>query len=723
MASSPDSGSTGGSGSPGGRSVKEHFSLRADPFSVPHDPRFLLGTKPIQLALMNIRGLLEQKAQLIVVTGEVGSGKTALVDATLREIQDGINTARILNPTDSWAEISREIGSQLRLRGGSLSPATMVVEQGGERVYRIIIDRAERLSADTLRHLGAYLDLQAPPDRAVHRLQLIVLTRNDTRSPIFSWISDRSHALIELQFLEPEDAQRYILRRLQMAGGQEGQIFSEPALVEIAHASMGFPGSINRLCRGCLEIAAARSLAPIDVDTVRLAQEGLAGQGLPIRRSEVGRQPVTPSPVVDNPLASGFDSIAARSQPGPGDGLDPVEFDAAMMAESVAEDEKPKRRLRAWGIGIVVILGIMAGSVGWPLLKSSAPVPEPEARIVRVEVPVEVRVEVPVPVPIVVPAPAPEPIVEVVEKPAPPPVLRKAPKPRPKPVEVARLEPKPAPVIEPRPPARAEPEPVPEVIEIVSTPAAPKSRTDLGPLPDAREVLIESFRLSRAGDHIRTVELIEHVDGGEIPHGVVKFARSNVGDRVMTLGVLEGIEGRRPIRILSIETGKVEDDRFSYRPPSGKVRRLKGKRAVDPFEGTLFDYDDFRVRQVDQYLIYQISRSQVENQVLYVVSAKPRYRADHDRVEFVIHSDDYALLEAHYYGGIGIRPFRILQYPRVAMEQKAGGLIPMRVISHDLATGRVGEARVVDIRPVVGLDRKLFTLSHLKQPELNIPML
>ena len=67
--------------SPSGREVMQRFGLRADPFSPVHDSRFLMGTKPIRLALGSLRRLLDEGHRLIAIRGEPGVGKTALGDA------------------------------------------------------------------------------------------------------------------------------------------------------------------------------------------------------------------------------------------------------------------------------------------------------------------------------------------------------------------------------------------------------------------------------------------------------------------------------------------------------------------------------------------------------------------------------------------------------------------------------------------------------------------
>jgi hypothetical protein len=120
-------------------------------------------------------------------------------------------------------------------------------------------------------------------------------------------------------------------------------------------------------------------------------------------------------------------------------------------------------------------------------------------------------------------------------------------------------------------------------------------------------------------------------------------------------------------------------------------------------------------------LIHGIERSRVEDDYFYVVSVKPRYRAKYEKVEYVINAMDYALVEVHFFRGLGLRPYRILQYPRAYMEEIGEALVPMRIISRDFENSRIDEARVEKVSTDRTLDRKLFTLSRMQDEEFGIP--
>lgn len=387
------------------------------------------------------------------------------------------------------------------------------------------------------------------------------------------------------------------------------------------------------------------------------------------------------------------------------DELPDLDFEVdAEVRTVVSEGNSPSRGPLLFAIACSLTLGVLAGGTGFWLL--SEPPPTPAPIIETVEVPVEVIKVVEVPVEVIKFVEVPVEVIKIVEVP----------------VEVIKIVEVPAPQ-QPRPSATPAPEVEPErpAIAVVIKPLVPK----LGPMPSGVTILDRTFARSRPGSHSRRVEILEYTETGVVLRRELRMARLHRGKRTVTLGIVTPVEftGTGETRILSIETGKLEDQRFGFRPASGELERLHGGRGANPFGDSAFRFDDFRMRSSDQFVIHQVDRAKVKDAILYVVSAKPRFRADYERVEFIVDAQDFALLESHYFKGLGLRPYRILQYPRDDMKLYGDGLVPTRVISRDLANGVVEEARLVSLKLSNALDSKLFTLPALKGPGLRIPNL
>ena len=84
---------------------------------------------------------------------------------------------------------------------------------------------------------------------------------------------------------------------------------------------------------------------------------------------------------------------------------------------------------------------------------------------------------------------------------------------------------------------------------------------------------------------------------------------------------------------------------------------------------------------------------------------------------------DFALVEIHFFKGLGLRPYRIIQYPKSDMKAFGEALVPMRVISRNFQTNQIDEARVVKVSLEKALDPKLFTLTRMQDVEVTIPNL
>jgi type II secretory pathway predicted ATPase ExeA len=566
------------------------FGLQSNPFEGKHDPRFLLRSGPLRRVLESLRVMMDAGNNLTVVVGESGIGKSAAMDAMSREFKDGIRTAYIADPTRSWSEIGQEIGEKLRLSGGRLSPRAMIADRGVVQTFRVIVDRAELLELDSIKHLGAYLDMKVGGEQRLHRLQIVLVAREIEDAPVFRWLARRAHSRVEFARLAASEIREYVARRVRIAQAVAAPIFTADALVRIAEAAGGNPRAINLLCTAAFNLAASRGNAVVDAEMIGTAVSRVRG---------------TPSPASVTPKAP------ARARP-KGEPKLPAASSNELLDEPPvsARVETPERRTErshaGWAIACAALLGVIAGGIGFLYFNPPPPAVPPRVQIVEVELEkiVEVTVEVPVEVVKIV-------RVEVPVKPRP-----RAPKPRPR--KIAKLE-----KVVPPP---AKPAPAPLI-----APKKPRSE----PSPSPATVLDRAFAKSQPGDHTRLVEILRHGAGGAKLTQTLKLARIKRKTRTLTIGVLTGDVSNNP-------------------------------------------RDDAR---------------------------------------------DFALVEIHFFKGLGLRPYRIIQYPKSDMKAFGEALVPMRVISRNFQTNQIDEARVVKVSLEKALDPKLFTLTRMQDVEVTIPNL
>ncbi len=252
-----------------------------------------------------------------------------------------------------------------------------------------------------------------------------------------------------------------------------------------------------------------------------------------------------------------------------------------------------------------------------------------------------------------------------------------------------------------------------------AVPLAPE-RQEL-PLARGDQLLAGAFDNLYSSDQIQFVALYALEDGVERPIEILKLARKRIHGRIHSLGILAGTGGLPEIRTLSIESSSHEDERYAYLPGERKALRLSGADALDPFDGTHFNDDDFRPLRLDSYRVAKLEQSSLGNEAVYVITALPLYEAVYDQVEFFVAHEDRAILERRYFRTGHKQPYRVTGHPRKHMETVRGSIQPTRVFVYDLDRGTKAVARIQHVRIADNLDDGLFTLSSFRSPELRIP--
>ena len=269
-----------------------YFGIEENPFSLTPDPRYLYMAKGHQEALAHLLYGVSEGGGFVLLTGEVGTGKTSICRALLEQLPDEAEVALILNPKLSefelLATICDELGvdqprtSSLKELVDGLNRALLELHAAGRRAV-LILDEAQNLSPSVLEQLRLLTNLET----AKHKLLQIILIGQPELLDILSrkelrQLAQRITARYHLEPLNALDAKAYIAHRLKVAGLPD-KTFSPAARSEVYKRSRGVPRLINSLCDRCLLAAYVQETRRIDQRMVRDAAGEVFGQHMPVR--------------------------------------------------------------------------------------------------------------------------------------------------------------------------------------------------------------------------------------------------------------------------------------------------------------------------------------------------------------------------------------------------------------------------------------------------------
>jgi type II secretory pathway predicted ATPase ExeA len=265
-----------------------HFGLHEKPFSLLPDPRFLYAGRTHAMAMHMLEYGLAEQTGYVVLTGEVGTGKTTLLRHLLRAVDNHVLIGLVTNTHSSFGELMKWIMLAFDLdfaQGDAVAQhqvfTDFLIERyaHGQRVV-LIVDEAQNLGREALEQLRMLSNINAESD---HLLQLILvgqpelrqLLNSDTLRQFVQRISIDYH----LKPLDREDTAAYVRHRLETAGG-DPDTFEPAALAAVHFFSRGLPRLVNSLCDLSLVYAFAEDRHDVDFDTVFSVIETRVQDGL-----------------------------------------------------------------------------------------------------------------------------------------------------------------------------------------------------------------------------------------------------------------------------------------------------------------------------------------------------------------------------------------------------------------------------------------------------------
>ncbi|MCK8465151.1 AAA family ATPase [Aliiroseovarius sp. S1339] len=255
-----------------------HFGLNERPFTLVPDPSFLFWSTQHKRAYAVLEFGVLSRAPITLITGEIGSGKTTLVQKLLSQMDETVRVGLLSNVQGDRGELLQWVMNALSIPfdpGESYVTLfqrfqeSIISEYAEGRRVVLIIDEAQNLSTEGLEEMRMLTNINANKDELI---QLILVGQPELKtivlSPGMRQLAQRVAASFHLEAMDEPTVRAYIKHRMKVAGGTGSEI-TPTACGEIFKATKGIPRLVNQLCELCLLYAWSSNNACVSVKAVR----------------------------------------------------------------------------------------------------------------------------------------------------------------------------------------------------------------------------------------------------------------------------------------------------------------------------------------------------------------------------------------------------------------------------------------------------------------------
>ena len=256
------------------------YGLRETPFGPTPDPRFLFMSTRHREALAQLMYGVHERKGFIVLTGEIGTGKTTLLHTLLSRIEPNVHVAFVHNSALDLDGLLEYVLQDWGVKSTATTHAQRLFElneflidqhrQGLSPV--LIIDEAQNLSVPTLEMIRLLSNFETASQKL---MQILLVGQPELRDklnlPELRQLKQRIGLRCHIAPLSPEETRLYIRHRLRVAGATDVGLFTDGAIQAIADYTGGTPRMINILCDHCLLSGYADSKRRVDTTMVREA--------------------------------------------------------------------------------------------------------------------------------------------------------------------------------------------------------------------------------------------------------------------------------------------------------------------------------------------------------------------------------------------------------------------------------------------------------------------
>lgn len=334
------------------------FNLKETPFSIAPNPHYLYMSRQHHEALAHLIYGVGRDGGFVLLTGEVGTGKTTVCRCFLEQIPDDTDVAFVLNPKLNVEELLATICDELSIPyiDDSVSVKDYVDcinnfllrQHAGGRHTVLIIDEAQNLSADVLEQLRLLTNLETHEKKL---LQIVLLGQPELqdmfRQPELRQLSQRVTARFHLNAMQPEEVGPYVYHRMAVAGAIDPRsIFPAATIARLHQITKGIPRVINLVCDRALLGAYSRETRVVDTTILNTAANEVLGT-----RQWSTMTPQSPNPwaigaaaavlVLVVSMAGGWFWFTRSPHPAPGTQAALPRAEASTPAESTAASPPP----------------------------------------------------------------------------------------------------------------------------------------------------------------------------------------------------------------------------------------------------------------------------------------------------------------------------------------------------------------------------------------------
>ncbi|MBI4558026.1 MAG: AAA family ATPase [Candidatus Hydrogenedentes bacterium] len=281
------------------------YGLAEKPFNLTPDPRFLYLSEKHKEAFAHLLFGIKNRSGFVMVSGEIGTGKTTICRTLLNQLDPDTEVAFIFNPCLSPEELLRKINEDFGIDSRAETLKGLIDELNAYLLDRnasgkncvLVIDEAQNLTPAVLEQVRLLSNLETETQKL---LQIVLIGQPELAQhlqlPELRQLNQRITARYHLKPLNFEETIQYIAYRLRVAGGRRKLHFTRPALKAVFRLSDGTPRVINAICDRALLIGYTRETREIAKPIIRQAAREIRGERVgQTKRSYVWKYVPTPT--------------------------------------------------------------------------------------------------------------------------------------------------------------------------------------------------------------------------------------------------------------------------------------------------------------------------------------------------------------------------------------------------------------------------------------------